>query len=177
MKIFGFVALLSLVLSASSIPFNHNIFRFKSLFQDLVGLESSAGCVVCKGLVDVIHGIGSTGFGEGELIEVATKICLKLHLKQVDNKVCHSVTKEFADEVWYVIVDAVFEPEKICGYVFGEKCDHFVDYYSPWNVTIPKRIKAPIDSWKYQVLYIYNYLYKYFNTSQEAQCHRAPKPV
>ena len=149
--IFGFVALLSLILSTSSIPLNHNIFRFKSLFQDLAKFESSAGCTVCKGLVDIIHGVGSTGFGEGELIDIATKICLKLHIKGVDNRVCNSVTKEFGDELWYVIVDAVFEPEKICGYVFGEQCDHFVDYFSPWNVTIPKRTNPPKDSWKSQV--------------------------
>jgi len=144
LKFFTLLSLLSLV---EPIPIQKNLFGFNSKLKNIFG---ETGCLVCKGFVEVLHGIGSTGVGEGELIDVATTICLKLKLKDVDDRVCRSVTKEFADELWYVIMDAVIEPSKICGWILGDSCAHYVDYFAPWNVTLPARKHKPKDSWHNQ---------------------------
>ena len=147
--ILGFLCLIPY---GSLVPINHKLYTYKSIFKKIGALESSAGCTVCKGLVEVLHGIGSTGLGKGELVDIATKICLKLHVKEVDNRVCETVTKEFGDEIWYVIIDAAIEPSKICGWIFGESCEHFVDFFPPWNITLPVRSFPPKNNWVNQVI-------------------------
>uniref|UniRef100_A0A7M5V677 Sphingomyelin phosphodiesterase n=1 Tax=Clytia hemisphaerica TaxID=252671 RepID=A0A7M5V677_9CNID len=146
LALFIFVNLISLSLQIP-IKKDHNLHTFKSIFQNL-GAHSSTGCTICKGLVEILHGVGSTGLGEGELINIATKICLKAKIE--DNNVCNSVTREFADELWYVLMDAALQPEKICGWIFGDSCLHYVDYFPSWNITIPPRTRPATNSWKTQ---------------------------
>lgn len=147
-KITLVIAVVTLLSSVSPIPIQRISFAVKSSLNN--GFIESTECEICKGLVSVLHGIGSTGLGEGELIDIATKICLKLKIKEVDERVCRSVTKEFSDELWFVIIDAVMEPSKICGYIFGDSCAHYVDYFPPWNVTLPVRKRPYTNSWNSQ---------------------------
>ena len=69
-------AFLCLICYGSLVPINHKLLTYKSIFKKIGALESSTGCTVCKGLVEVLHGIGSTGIGKGELVDIVTKICL-----------------------------------------------------------------------------------------------------
>ena len=146
--ILGFLCLIPY---GSLVPINHKLHTYRSIFKKIGAVESTVGCKVCKGLVEVLHGIGSVGIGEGELVDIATKICLKLHIDKVDDRVCETVTKEFGNELWYVIIDAAVEPSKICGWIFGETCAHFVDYFPPWNITLPPRSFQIKDNWASQV--------------------------
>lgn len=154
--ILGFLCLLPY---GSFVPIHHKLQTYRSIFKKFGAVESSVGCTVCKGLVEVLHGIGSTGIGEGELVELATKICLSAHIDKVSDRVCETVTKEFGNELWYVIIDAVVEPSKICGWIFGDKCIHFVDYFPPWNVTLSPRSFPIKDNWASQVykLFVHNW--------------------
>ena len=150
------VAFLCLISYGSLIPINHKLSTYRSIFKNVGALESSTGCTVCKGLVEVLHGIGSTGIGKGELVDIVTKICLKLRIPEVDSRVCETVTGEFGDELWFVIIDAAVEPDKICGWIFGDSCFHYVDFFAPWNITLPPRSYLPKDSWRNQVMVIFN---------------------
>lgn len=134
------LVLFGIVYSSVGLPLTYKGHRLRSLFQK--HFDDSTSCEVCKTLVGILHGIGSVGIGEKELVQIATVICNKLKIE--DSKICDDITHEFGDEVWYVFVDAFLDPKRVCGWVIGESCEHFVDYYSPWNVTIPPRRKEII---------------------------------
>lgn len=110
-------------------------------------LKSSTKCTVCKDLVKFFHGVGSIGIGEKELIKAATYICKKA--KIASDRVCVSGVKEFAHEVWSIFIDAFVEPDKICGWILGDSCMHYHDFFSSWNITIPERSPVPVHNpWK-----------------------------
>ena len=127
-------------------------FKIKKLHSIINQLEfSSPSCSVCKGIVEFLHGIASVGIGEGELIKISTYIyiyvCRKAHL--TTKRVCIPGVKEFADEVWNVFFRAFLEPNEICGWILGDSCIHFKQYFPSWNVTIPEitsNIAAEVDN-------------------------------
>nr|XP_033804455.1 sphingomyelin phosphodiesterase [Geotrypetes seraphini] len=98
-------------------------------------------CQACKILFHIIDLELETVDNMDHIANMVAWVCRKLKIG--DDRECTSTVQLFKEDVIYVWVHSVLQPDEFCGLLLNNSCGHW-DIFSDWNVTLPDTPKPPI---------------------------------